>query len=246
MTEILILAAAIPLLAALLRFEKKESARGLLLTKPFLSLLFIAVALTGPGSDPTYFGLILAGLICCLAGDVCLIFFFSRPLFLAGLVSFLTGHLFYAVAFFLKAPPEMSTWIVGVCAIAVSGAVFVWLQPHLGKMRIPVVAYMAIITAMVIGAASLPQGRSRRPSRADSRLCGGGAVLRVGCLCRPPPFRGEGVRQPSHRAALLLCCPVSDRLFHPLRLKAPDVQTGDAEGEGVPLQLPESGLRHHF
>jgi len=155
MTEILILTVAVPLFVGLLWFEKKESARGLLLTKPFLSLLFIAVALTGPGSDPTYFGLILAGLICCLAGDVCLIFFFSRPLFLAGLVSFLTGHLFYTVAFFLKAPPGMSTWIVGVCAIAVSGAVFVWLQPHLGKMRIPVVAYMAIITAMVIGAASL-------------------------------------------------------------------------------------------
>ena len=60
MTEILILTAAVPLLAGLLWFEKKESARGLLLTKPFLSLLFIAVALTGPGSDPTYFGLILA------------------------------------------------------------------------------------------------------------------------------------------------------------------------------------------
>ena len=155
MTEILILTAAVPLLAGLLFFEKRESTRGLLLTKPFLSLLFIAAALTGSGSDPTYFGLVLAGLICCLAGDICLIFFFSRPLFLAGLVSFLAGHLLYAVAFFLKAPPGAVTWIVGACFVAVSVAVFAWLRPHLGKMLLPVVAYMVIITAMVIGAASL-------------------------------------------------------------------------------------------
>jgi len=155
MTEILILAAAFPLLAGLLFFEKRESTRGLLLTKPFLSLLFIAAALTGPEGDPAYFRMVLAGLICCLAGDVCLIFFFSRPLFLAGLVAFLTGHILYTVAFFQKAPPGLSTWIIGVCTAAVSGTVFAWLRPHLGRMRLPVVAYMVIITAMVIGAASL-------------------------------------------------------------------------------------------
>jgi uncharacterized membrane protein YhhN len=155
MTEILILAAAVPLMTGLLLFEKRESARGLLLTKPFLSLLFIAAALTGPGSDPAYFGLILAGLICCLAGDVCLIFFFSRPLFLAGLASFLAGHVLYAVAFFLKAPPGAATWIIGACFVVVGGVVFAWLRPHLGKMFLPVVAYMVIITAMAVGAASL-------------------------------------------------------------------------------------------
>ena len=35
MTEILILAAAAPLLAGLLFFEKRDSTRGLLLTKPY-------------------------------------------------------------------------------------------------------------------------------------------------------------------------------------------------------------------
>ena len=83
MTEILILAAAAPLLAGLLFFEKKESTKGLLLTKPFLSALFVATALTGPQADPEYFRWILAGLLLCLAGDVFLIFFFSRITFLA-------------------------------------------------------------------------------------------------------------------------------------------------------------------
>ena len=82
----LILSAAVPLLLGLLFFEKKESTKGLLLTKPFLSALFIATALTGPCADPEYFNLILAGLVLCMAGDVFLIFFFSRKLFLAGLL----------------------------------------------------------------------------------------------------------------------------------------------------------------
>ncbi|MFH1079718.1 MAG: lysoplasmalogenase, partial [Pseudomonadota bacterium] len=155
MTEILILTAAAPLLAGLLFFEKRESTRGLLLTKPFLSALFVLTALTGPQTDPGYFRWILAGLLLCLAGDVFLIFFFSRIPFLAGLVSFLAGHILYAIAFFSLAGPGSANGIAIVFIVAISGAVFMWLRPHLEKMLAPVIAYIAIITVMVIGAASL-------------------------------------------------------------------------------------------
>ncbi|MEK7374573.1 MAG: lysoplasmalogenase [Thermodesulfobacteriota bacterium] len=155
MIDILILTAAAVLLGGLLYFEKRESMRGRVLTKPVLSALFVAVALTGPRTDPSYFGLVLAGLSFCMAGDVFLLFFSSKRLFLAGLVSFLTGHVLYTIAFFTRALPGMPTWIAGACGLAVSGAVFAWLRPHLGRMLIPVVAYMAVITVMVIGAASL-------------------------------------------------------------------------------------------
>jgi hypothetical protein len=67
MTEILILTAAAPLLAGLLFYEKRDSTRGLLLTKPFLSALFVVTALTGPQADPGYFRWILTGLLFCLA-----------------------------------------------------------------------------------------------------------------------------------------------------------------------------------
>jgi uncharacterized membrane protein YhhN len=155
MIDILILTAAAVLLGGLLYFERRESMPGRVLTKPFLSVLFIAVALSGTPRDPIYFGLVLAGLLFCWAGDVFLIFFASSRLFLAGLVSFLTGHVLYTIAFFTRAVPGILSWIVGACGLAVSGAVFVWLRPNLGKMLIPVVAYMAVITVMVIGAASL-------------------------------------------------------------------------------------------
>ena len=171
----LILSVAAPLLLGLLFFEKKESAKGLLLTKPFLSALFIATALTGSCADSEYFNLILAGLILCMAGDLFLIFFFSKKLFIAGLVSFLAGHLLYTIAFFSLAGSGRGKWIVIAPVLAVSGVVFVWLRPHLGKMLAPVLAYITIITAMVIGAAVLADTETVRfPGRA---LAFSGALL---------------------------------------------------------------------
>lgn len=175
MATTLILAVAAPLLMGLLFFEKKESTKGRLLTKPFLSALFIATALTGPCADPEYFNLVLAGLLLCMAGDLFLIFFSSKKLFLAGLVSFLAGHLLYTIAFFSLAGSGRGKWIVIALVLAVSGVVFAWLRPHLGKMLVPVLAYIAIITAMVIGAAALADTETVRfPGRA---LAFSGALL---------------------------------------------------------------------
>jgi uncharacterized membrane protein YhhN len=163
----LILSAAVPLLLGLLFFEKKGSTKGLLLTKPFLSALFIATALTGPCTAPEYFNPILAGLILCMAGDVFLIFFFAKKPFLVGLVSFLAGHILYTIAFFTLAGPGKGNWIIIASFLAISGVVFVRLRPHLGKMLVPVLAYIAIITAMVIGAAALADTETVRfPGRA--------------------------------------------------------------------------------
>lgn len=175
MTTILILSAALPLLLGLLYFEKKGSTRGLLLTKPFLSALFIAAALSGTSAEPQYFNLILAGLILCMAGDIFLIFFSSKKLFLAGLVSFLAGHLLYTFAFFSLAGLGRGRWIVIATVLAISIGTFVWLRPHLGKMLVPVLAYVTIITAMVIGAAALADTETIRfPGRA---LAFSGALL---------------------------------------------------------------------
>lgn len=175
MATILILSAALPLLLGLLLSEKRESTAGLLSTKPLLSALFIVAALTGSRPDPGYFNWILGGLILCMAGDVFLIFFDRKGPFLAGLVSFLAGHVLYAVAFFSLAGPGKGKWIVIAPVLLVSVAVFLWLRPHLGKMLVPVLAYVAIITAMVIGAAALADTETVRfPGRA---LAFSGALL---------------------------------------------------------------------
>ena len=150
-----ILMLALPLLAALLFYAKKESTRGVLLTKPVLSTLFVMTALVGTHTNSKYFVLVLSGLLLCLAGDVFLIFFSSKKLFLAGLISFLAGHVLYSVAFFSMASPGTLALIVAAFCLVVSGPVFAWLKPRLGTMLVPVFVYMIIITVMVISAASL-------------------------------------------------------------------------------------------
>jgi uncharacterized membrane protein YhhN len=170
-----ILMLALPLLAALLFYAKKESIRGLLLTKPVLSALFVITALVGPHTNSKYFVLILSGLLLCVAGDVFLIFTSSRKLFLAGLISFLAGHVLYSVAFFSMASPGTLALVAAAFCLAVGGPVFAWLKPHLGAMLGPVVLYMIIITVMVVSAASLME--NDHMGFAGRALAFSGAVL---------------------------------------------------------------------
>jgi uncharacterized membrane protein YhhN len=169
-TTIIIL--ALPILAGLLFFVKKESTRGVIMTKPLLSALFIFVALSMPHVNQKYFGLVLAGLLFCLAGDVFLIFFSSRKLFTLGLISFLTGHIFYSIAFFTMATSGTLTMVTAVICITLSGLIFVWLKPYLGIMMAPVIAYIAVITTMVICAASFAGNEQAKYDGRVLAFCG--------------------------------------------------------------------------
>ena len=73
-------------------------------------------------------------------------------MFLFGLVSFLFGHVFYVLSFFHVADVSAWTWIGASIGLLFSGTVFFWLRPHLGSMLVPVIAYMIVITSMVVGA----------------------------------------------------------------------------------------------
>lgn len=152
--NILIVAAAAALMCGLLFFERREKSKGILPVKTTLSLLFIFAALIQPHAIPRYYHLILLGLIFCLGGDV----FLALPqpkMFLLGLVSFLVGHVFYVLSFFMMA--TISLWTGGgfLATIVVSGGIYIWLKPHLGTMKGPVMAYVIVISIMVIGACSI-------------------------------------------------------------------------------------------
>ncbi len=154
MLNMLIIILAVILLAGLLYFDKQGNRKGVLPTKTLLSGLFIITALLQSHPLPGYFYLLLIGLIFCLGGDVFLAIP-QKKMFLCGLVSFLVGHVFYVIAFFATAHLHQWTWIgLGICLV-LSGGIYFWLRPHLGSMHLPVLFYIIVITAMVVGAWSV-------------------------------------------------------------------------------------------
>jgi uncharacterized membrane protein YhhN len=163
MMNTLIIFLAVALLSGLLYSEKRGNQKGKLPTKTILSCLFIFAALVQPHLSSGYFYMLLIGLIFCLGGDI----FLALPrerMFLFGLISFLLGHVFYAVCFFYAADLTPWTWIgVGV-GLVISGGVFLWLRPHLGSMLWPVIAYIVVITVMLVGAWTVLGDKTVEPS----------------------------------------------------------------------------------
>ncbi len=123
-------------------------------SKPLItiSLLFWLVYYTnlkGRYSKSTAFGLI-AGLL----GDVLLMFSEDNPnFFIAGLISFLIGHLFYARAFYIDYSLN-KTVNLGYrknALIAYGFYIIIFLLvllPHLGNLIIPVFIYALVISLM--------------------------------------------------------------------------------------------------
>jgi len=148
MANIYLLSVAVVLLICLVLGERKGS-RGLILGfKTPLSVLFVVAAVIQPHPLPSYYHLVLVGLILGLVGDVCLALPGNRA-FMAGLVSFLVGHVLYVVAFAGLTSPMDWVNLGNVLILAVSLYVLWWLLPHVGKMLVPVVLYIVVISAML-------------------------------------------------------------------------------------------------
>jgi uncharacterized membrane protein YhhN len=155
MVNSVIIILAVVLLTGLLYFEKTGNRKAVIPTKTILSLFFVITVIVQSHPVLSYYHLLLAGLILCLIGD----FFLALPqkaMFLAGLISFLLGHVLYVLAFFFVASISgLIIWPGVAVVLIVSGSVFLWLRPHLGGMKVPVFFYVVIISLMVIGAWSI-------------------------------------------------------------------------------------------
>ncbi|HYH87237.1 MAG TPA: lysoplasmalogenase [Pyrinomonadaceae bacterium] len=128
------------------RAEQEGVRRQVYFFKPLTVVLIILIALqTNHATAPHYKQFIVAGLLCSLAGDVFLML--PRDRFVAGLVSFLFAHLFYVAAFMLGGGQMFSVW--GAAALALYGALMLrLLWPQLGRLKAPVVFYVAAILLM--------------------------------------------------------------------------------------------------
>ncbi|MEJ2025707.1 MAG: lysoplasmalogenase family protein, partial [Deltaproteobacteria bacterium] len=136
-----IIGIGIALLGFLLFFEKRKNRKGIVPTKTMLSALFVVAAAIQPHPLHSYFVFVVAGLLFCLGGDVCLALPQGKA-FLFGLVFFLLGHVLYIVAFLHAAAFSDLPWLLVVITLGVSTGVYLWLRPHLGQMQGPVVAYV--------------------------------------------------------------------------------------------------------
>ena len=149
---ILILCAA-ALLIVLLNLERKKLISVLFITKMMLSSLFVLSVLVNAFTSSYYYGMILVGLLCCLGGDL----FLAVPhhkAFIAGLVAFLFGHIFYILAFAPFAQFTMGSFWGSMVIILASSGVFLWLKPYLGAMRLPVFFYVVAISIMMMMASA--------------------------------------------------------------------------------------------
>lgn len=119
------------------------------IAKMIASTAFLGVAWTsgafssGPGIA------IFVGLVLSWWGDLFLIFR-AKPVFLAGLISFFAGHVAYIVAFALAGLSLLHVGAGAAVVVLLGIPVLMWLIPQLTDMHVPVYAYMAVISVMVM------------------------------------------------------------------------------------------------
>jgi uncharacterized membrane protein YhhN len=161
-------------LAMLLAGEHRRRQLPRCAGKVVASAAFLVVAMLAR-PDSAFDTWIMVGLVLGAIGDVALL---ARRGFLVGLVAFLLGHLAYVVGVHHELPASAWLGAAGIAAIvpaAVALAALALLWPRLGSMRGPVIAYVVVITAMVIAALALARADVIAARRAHRFLAG--AVL---------------------------------------------------------------------
>ena len=144
---LILLVATAAVVALLLLGERPGNQRAKWTFKPVASALFVVAAIL-QGPDSRYDWLVVGGLVLGAAGDMALIPR-DRRAFLAGLVSFLLAHVAYALAFAGRADPRVLSPVSLAFLGLASAALYLYFRPHLGRMRAPVAAYVAVITVML-------------------------------------------------------------------------------------------------
>lgn len=125
-------------------FAYHEPRRLFYLFKPLTMVLICLAAILGENGQTIYKMMIVAGLVCSLAGDIFLMLPADR--FLPGLIAFLFAHLCYITAF-ASDINSLSWW--PLIPLIIWGIVFfLFISPSLGKLKLPVIIYIVVILVM--------------------------------------------------------------------------------------------------
>lgn len=117
------------------------------------------VLLTGAAAWAGGPWMLIAGLAACTLGDAFLAGRTERWL-IPGMAAFFIGHLFYVALFWStgQVSGDLLNYL-GRAVLVLAGAAYIfWLSPSLGAMRLPVLAYGAVILVMGAAAIALPPG----------------------------------------------------------------------------------------
>jgi len=138
-------------LALTLVGEGLDKPRLRLVSKPLASLAFVGAGLSLNMTAEPYGVALLLALLFSLAGDVFLLPKGSKLFFLVGLGSFLLAHIAFVACFLLTGEMQWGrAAIVSVPSVALAVGIARWLLPSVSQpMKKPVLAYIAVITAMV-------------------------------------------------------------------------------------------------
>ncbi|MEQ1756271.1 MAG: lysoplasmalogenase [Micropepsaceae bacterium] len=125
--------------------------RAVLKTVVFAVLALLPLTYLPALPTQTY-GLVLlaAALGLSSLGDLFLALENERKYFTLGLASFLLGHVAYLLAFLPEAHvPGVAVVVLIALLVGAAGFLLRTLWPHLGKLRLPVLAYFTVIMSMV-------------------------------------------------------------------------------------------------
>ncbi len=152
-------------LAGLLYASHRDSRLGVWLTKPIASLGFIGAAVSAGALRAGLHGqLMLLALVLSLLGDVLLIPKDREPVFRAGILAFLLGHVAYLAAFVRIGVDPLVTAAALACMALAATQIVRWLEPHVSAdMVVPVYGYVVVISLMMVSAVgSLPESGEPR------------------------------------------------------------------------------------
>ena len=112
--------------------------------KPLTTTLLLLIAVASGCLTTDYGRLVAVAIVLCVAGDVFLML--PRDRFLQGLASFLLAHLVLIVAFVTQGI-GVTWWLLTPVAVT-AVTMYSILAPHLGRMKVPVIVYVAGIGIM--------------------------------------------------------------------------------------------------
>jgi uncharacterized membrane protein YhhN len=152
-----------------IRAEYRGPRQHIYIFKPLTMVFILLIAILGQAALPFYKYMIIIGLIFSLAGDIFLMLPSDR--FVAGLVAFLLAHLFYIAAFVSEI--SVLIWWPLIPFVIYGIVIYIILASSLGKLKVPVLIYVAVILIM----AWLAWERWSQTGHIGALLASFGAVL---------------------------------------------------------------------